>query len=97
MYYPWAKANLSTKRIIFFKLIRLYNHFTSNKSAHLIRKEFLDYFTKNLNHSIIRSSPVSPITDPSLAFTNAGMNQVCFLIIINLSLSEFKEYFLKYM
>ncbi|XP_032679320.1 alanine--tRNA ligase, mitochondrial isoform X2 [Odontomachus brunneus] len=75
MYYLSAKANLLTKRIIFFKLIRLYNDFTNNKSAHLIRKEFLDYFTKNLNHSIIRSSPVSSITDQSLTFTNAGMNQ----------------------
>ncbi|XP_014470632.1 PREDICTED: alanine--tRNA ligase, mitochondrial isoform X1 [Dinoponera quadriceps] len=67
--------NLVTKRIISFKLIRLYCHVANYKSANLIRKEFLDYFTKNLKHSIIRSSPVSPITDQSLVFTNAGMNQ----------------------
>ncbi|EFN88295.1 Alanyl-tRNA synthetase, cytoplasmic [Harpegnathos saltator] len=66
--------NPVTKRTI-FKLIRLYSHVANNKSANLIRKEFLDYFAKDLKHSIIRSSPVSPITDQSLAFTNAGMNQ----------------------
>jgi alanyl-tRNA synthetase len=39
-----------------------------------IRKEFLHYF-KNKNHKIIPSSPVIPHEDPTLLFTNAGMNQ----------------------
>ena len=63
--------------MISLKLIRPYSQFTNNKSANLIRNEFLDYFTKDLKHNFIRSSPVSPITDHSLAFINAGMNQVC--------------------
>ncbi|GAB1868191.1 alanine--tRNA ligase [Camponotus japonicus] len=59
----------------FHKFIRSYNQFSNNKSANLIRKEFLDYFSNDLKHTIIRSSPVSPIADQSLAFINAGMNQ----------------------
>lgn len=78
MYYLWTINNSMTKTI-FFKLIRSYSYFTGSKSANLIRKEFLDYFTKDLKHSVIRSSSVSPINDESLAFINAGMNQVCFL------------------
>lgn len=60
------------------KIIRSYtNGRFANKSANLIRKEFIDYFT-DLKHNVIRSSPVSPINDRSLAFVNAGMNQVRF-------------------
>ncbi|MBS4170119.1 Alanine--tRNA ligase [Neochlamydia sp. AcF95] len=39
-----------------------------------IRRQFLHYF-KNKQHSIITSSPVVPHDDPTLLFTNAGMNQ----------------------
>lgn len=46
------------------------------KSSKSIRNEFLDYFTNDLNHNLIRSSPVMPLNDPSLPFVNAGMNQV---------------------
>jgi len=70
--------NSLKKKMTTLTLIRSYGHLANDKSANLIRKEFLDYFTKDLKHSFIRSSPVSPITDQSLAFTNAGMNQVCF-------------------
>jgi alanyl-tRNA synthetase len=40
----------------------------------LIRKRFLDYF-KSKQHAVISSSPVVPHEDPTLLFTNAGMNQ----------------------
>ena len=39
-----------------------------------IRSNFLNYFKKN-GHEILPSSPLIPHNDPSLMFTNAGMNQ----------------------
>lgn len=39
-----------------------------------VRRKFLKYF-KDKNHSVIASSPVVPHDDPTLLFTNAGMNQ----------------------
>jgi len=45
-----------------------------------IRQQFLDFF-KNRQHKIVASSPIVVKDDPTLMFTNAGMNQ-------------FKEFFL---
>src|SRR4026208_1515496 len=43
---------------------------TSNE----IRSSFLRFFEKN-GHRVVESSPVVPGDDPTLLFTNAGMNQ----------------------
>jgi alanyl-tRNA synthetase len=45
-----------------------------------IRQQFLDFF-KSKDHTIVASAPIVVKNDPTLMFTNAGMNQ-------------FKEYFL---
>src|SRR5512134_1972977 len=43
---------------------------TSNE----IRASFLEFFGKN-DHRVVPSSPLVPHEDPTLLFTNAGMNQ----------------------
>ena len=45
-----------------------------------IRKKFLDFFLSK-GHTIVPSAPIVVKNDPTLMFTNAGMNQ-------------FKDYFL---
>jgi len=46
----------------------------SNVKGHQIRQQFLDFFAAR-GHRIVRSSSLVPANDPTLLFTNAGMNQ----------------------
>ncbi len=44
------------------------------KTAAEIRNDFIEFF-KSKEHTFVRSAPVAPQDDPTLLFTNAGMNQ----------------------
>src|SRR3954471_24926196 len=52
-----------------------YNRFPRNPvTGHEIRQRYLDFFQQR-GHRAVRSSSLVPANDPTLLFTNAGMNQ----------------------
>ncbi len=44
-------------------------------TANEIRRQFIDFFTHKHGHTFVPSASVVPLDDPTLMFTNAGMNQ----------------------
>src|SRR5205085_7857544 len=47
---------------------------TGSPSGSQIRQQFLDFFAAR-GHRVVRSSSLVPANDPTLLFSNAGMNQ----------------------
>ncbi len=45
------------------------------KTGNELRSAFVAFFTKECEHTFVRSSSLLPADDPTLLFTNAGMNQ----------------------
>src|SRR5215510_12706422 len=50
------------------------HHGQAMSGVNEIRSTFLNYFAKN-GHTVVPSSPLVPLNDPTLMFTNAGMVQ----------------------
>eukprot|EP00547_Thalassionema_nitzschioides_P005626 CAMPEP_0194214384 /NCGR_PEP_ID=MMETSP0156-20130528/15519_1 /TAXON_ID=33649 /ORGANISM="Thalassionema nitzschioides, Strain L26-B" /LENGTH=963 /DNA_ID=CAMNT_0038942619 /DNA_START=270 /DNA_END=3161 /DNA_ORIENTATION=+ len=53
---------------------RLFSSSTTDWPVDKVRQTFVDYF-KGKEHTVQPSSAVAPLNDPTLLFTNAGMNQ----------------------
>lgn len=63
------------------KILSSRQYASKQNSSKAIRQQFLDFFIKENNHEFIRSSSVIPFCDPTLSFTNSGMNQVSLIKI----------------
>ena len=50
-----------------------------------VRRAYINYFREKREHTYVHSSSVIPHDDPTLLFTNAGMNQVRWLIVGEMS------------
>lgn len=64
-----ARRCLTVKYRFAFKLRQ------AQMSSYEIRRKFIDFFQQQYNHDFVPSSSVKLLSDPTLLFVNAGMNQ----------------------
>jgi alanyl-tRNA synthetase len=57
-----------------YSAVRLAELSLTDMTGSQVRQKFLDYFSAR-GHRVVRSSSLVPANDPTLLFTNAGMNQ----------------------
>lgn len=70
-----CKLSIKTNKLVSRCCLRYYSSKELVKSSKVIRQQFLDFFINEHDHKFVKSSPVVPYHDPTLAFVNAGMNQ----------------------
>ena len=59
-------------------------------TGHEIRQRFLDFF-HDRGHRIVRSSSLVPANDPTLLFTNAGMNQFKDVFLLGMEKRDYQR------
>jgi len=69
------KNNLASRFKSTFQATRVQPFMVMDWSATKVRNTFIDFYVKKKEHSYVVSSPVVPLSDPTLLFANAGMNQ----------------------
>ena len=74
-----AKFNSFSNGVRIASSIRKMNNLRMSSSIswpiNRVRSEFVDYFVNKCEHTNQKSGPCVPVNDPTLLFTNAGMNQ----------------------
>nr|XP_023017698.1 alanine--tRNA ligase, mitochondrial [Leptinotarsa decemlineata] len=70
-----CKKVIHTKSEMIILTRSICKYINNDLRSKTIRQKFLEYFINENNHKFVKSSPVVPYCDPTVAFVNAGMNQ----------------------
>ena len=67
---------MRTQTAIFRHLSTMSTKYTGPWTAPRVRQQFFEFF-RSKDHVLVPSSSTIPFGDPTLLFSNSGMNQVC--------------------